>query len=257
VDFTDRPLAAKYQIDETREKEARKSFAKPGELPKILIVTDKLLTGYDAPVLHCMYLDKPMRDHVLLQAVARVNRPYEDEEKGKKKPCGLIIDFVGILRELSRAFSFDSKEVSGVIEDLDVLFERFRELMAEAERYLDAGAGSPDEQLYQIYFDEDRRRQFFEYFQEVETLYEILSPDAALRGYIAIYQQLADLYAALRSEYESRGGLPSYDLARKTEMLLSETVSIGEPGLARTVEYDASRRSVECSSVELARAWSR
>lgn len=243
LDVIDRPLVAKYQIDETREKEARKSFAKPGELPKILIVTDKLLTGYDAPVLYCMYLDKPMRDHVLLQAVARVNRPFEDDE-GRKKPCGLIIDFIGILRELNRAFSFDSKEVSGVIEDLDLLFERFRELMREAERYLDAGPGSPDQQLerqlYEIYFDKDRRRQFFDYFQEVETLYEILSPDAALREHIATYQRLADLYAALRSEYGSHGGVTSYDLGRKTELLLvRDAVTSGEYRATRTVEYDA------------------
>ena len=91
----DRPLVAELQLDDTAEKKARKAFPKPGEMPKILIVTDKLLTGYDAPVLYCMYLDKPMRDHVLLQAVARVNRPYEDEQ-GVKKPCGLIVDFIGI-----------------------------------------------------------------------------------------------------------------------------------------------------------------
>ena len=49
-------------------------------IPKILIVTQKLLTGFDAPILYCIYLDKPMRDHVLLQAIARVNRPYEDND---------------------------------------------------------------------------------------------------------------------------------------------------------------------------------
>lgn len=244
LDVIDRPLVAKYQIDETREKEARKAFAKPGELPKILIVTDKLLTGYDAPVLYCMYLDKPMRDHVLLQAVARVNRPYEDDA-GRKKPCGLIIDFIGILRELNRAFSFDSKEVSGVIEDLDLLFERFRELMGEpAARYLDAGDGTPDQQLerqlYEVYFDKDRRRQFFDYFQEVETLYEILSPDAQLREYVSTYQRLADLYAVLRSEYGTQGGVTSYELGHKTEMLLThEAVTTGDYAAGRTVEYDA------------------
>lgn len=244
LDAIDRPLVAQYQIDEAKEKAARKAFAKPSELPKILIVTDKLLTGYDAPVLYCMYLDKPMRDHVLLQAVARVNRPYEDDA-GRKKPSGLIIDFIGILRELNRAFSFDSKEVSGVIEDLDVLFERFRELMGEpAARYLDAGEGTPDQklerQLYDVYFDKDRRREFFDYFKEVETLYEILSPDAMLREYIATYQRLADLYAALRSEYASHGGLTSYDLGRKTEMLLvREAEAPTSYGATRTVEYDA------------------
>ena len=77
------------------------------EQPKILIVTDKLLTGYDAPVLYCVYLDKPMRDHVLLQAIARVNRPYVDDE-GVQKRVGLIVDFVGVLRELKKALQFDS-----------------------------------------------------------------------------------------------------------------------------------------------------
>ena len=57
----------------------RKEFIRKDEKPKILIVTEKLLTGFDAPILYCMYLDKPMRDHVLLQAIARVNRPYEDD----------------------------------------------------------------------------------------------------------------------------------------------------------------------------------
>ena len=99
-----------------------------------------------------MYLDKPMRDHVLLQAVARVNRPYEDET-GVKKPCGLIVDFVGVLKELNKALAFDSDKVSGVIEDLDVLFARFKELMAEQGRaYLAAAgeSGGNDEKLERL-----------------------------------------------------------------------------------------------------------
>jgi type I restriction enzyme R subunit len=244
ADVVERPIVAKYQLDETREKDVRKTFPKSTELPKILIVTDKLLTGYDAPVLYCMYLDKPMRDHVLLQAVARVNRPYEDDKR-IKKPCGLVIDFIGVLKELNRAFSFDSKEVSGVIEDLDVLLERFRSLMGEpAARFLDAGSGTPDQQLerqlYETYFDKDRRQQFFEFYKEVETLYEILSPDPALREYINTYQRLSDLYAALRSEYGNRGGLLTYDLGRKTEMLVREADSMRGPTTTTgTVEYDA------------------
>src|SRR5260221_5625253 len=131
------------QLDETAEKKARKGLPKPDQLQKFFIVTDKLLTGYDAPFLYCMYLDKPMRDHVLLQAVARVNRPYEDD-KGIKKPCGLIVDFIGILKELNKALAFDSDEVSGVIEDLDLLLNRFRELMASTgKHYLDLAGSGP------------------------------------------------------------------------------------------------------------------
>ena len=95
-----------YHLDEDEEKAVRKAFSKPIELATartevqdaILIVTEKLLTGFDAPILYCMYLDKPMRDHVLLQAIARVNRPYEDDE-GRRKPAGFVLDFVGIFEQ--------------------------------------------------------------------------------------------------------------------------------------------------------------
>jgi type I restriction enzyme R subunit len=70
---------ARYHLIENEEKRIRKAFLKPDELPKILIATEKFLTGYDAPLLYCMYLDKPMREHVLLQAIARVSRPHEDK----------------------------------------------------------------------------------------------------------------------------------------------------------------------------------
>ena len=83
----DPEILKQHYLSEDEEKKVRKAFRNPDELPKILIVTEKLLTGFDAPILYCMYLDKPMRDHVLLQAIARVNRPYEDDE-GRRKPSG-------------------------------------------------------------------------------------------------------------------------------------------------------------------------
>ena len=69
----------------TARRRCAASSRRPTEQPKILIVTDKLLTGYDAPILYAMYLDKPMRDHVLLQALARVNRPYVDGEVCRRR----------------------------------------------------------------------------------------------------------------------------------------------------------------------------
>ena len=106
-----------HYLEENEEVTLRQNFAGKNKLPKILIVTEKLLTGYDAPILYAMYLDKPMRDHVLLQAVARVNRPYEDRE-GLVKPCGLIFDFVGIFENLEKALAFDSDEVASVIQNI-------------------------------------------------------------------------------------------------------------------------------------------
>lgn len=117
------PDLVPYHLAEEDEKAIRTDFRKPDKQPRILIVTEKLLTGYDAPVLYCMYLDKPMRDHVLLQAIARVNRPYEDEG-GKRKPGGFVLDFVGIFENLEKALAFDSRDVQSVIEGLDVLTDR-------------------------------------------------------------------------------------------------------------------------------------
>ena len=91
-----------YHRSSEEEKDIRKKFINKNEQPKILIVTQKLLTGFDAPILYCMYLDKPMRDHVLLQAIARVNRPYEDED-GLIKPAGFVLDFVGIFENLEKS----------------------------------------------------------------------------------------------------------------------------------------------------------
>jgi type I restriction enzyme R subunit len=244
TDVIDRPLVAKMQLDEAAEKKARKAFPKPDQLPKIFIVTDKLLTGYDAPVLYCMYLDKPMRDHVLLQAVARVNRPYEDD-KGIKKPCGLVVDFVGVLKELNKALAFDSDEVSGVIEDLDVLFARFKELMdGQGKAYLTAAGttGGNDQKLekllYETFLDKEKRQEFVDLFKEVETLYEILSPSPELRDYVESYNRLADLYVMLRNAYGKKTAFLG-DIAHKTEMLVRENASShGLAKMTKTVEFD-------------------
>ena len=128
-------MKAHHRTDD-EEKEIRKKFSDKNEHPKILIVTQKLLTGFDAPILYCIYLDKPMRDHVLLQAIARVNRPYEDND-GLIKPYGFVLDFVGIFENLEKALAFDSDVVGSVIRNIDVLKELFAKLIQEdAAHYL-------------------------------------------------------------------------------------------------------------------------
>ena len=125
----DGPLLKKWHLDEKRERQIRKSFTKVGEYPKILIVTEKLLTGFDAPILYAMYLDKPMRDHTLLQAIARVNRPYENEAEEMVKPHGFVLDFVGIFDKLSKALAFDSDEINAIVKDLALLKDLFKSKM--------------------------------------------------------------------------------------------------------------------------------
>jgi type I restriction enzyme R subunit len=198
-----------HHIDEKKEKQIRKDFAKAGKLPKLLIVTEKLLTGYDAPVLYAMYLDKPMRDHTLLQAIARVNRPYEvDEGDGREtsKPHGFVLDFVGIFDKLEKALAFDSDEINAIVKDLGLLKVLFKNKMEQkAPRYLKLvtrGFNDKDvDDLIEHFRDKDRRKEFFKEFKELEMLYEIISPDAFLRPYIDDYTGLASMYVVVAKAY--------------------------------------------------------
>lgn len=245
ADVVDRPLVAELQLSDEAEEQVRLLFKKPAENPKILIVTDKLLTGYDAPPLYCLYLDKPMRDHVLLQSIARVNRPYVDAN-GVQKRVGLVVDFVGVLRELKKALQFDSSDVSGVIEDLDVLLQDFLQRIEQAKKdYLESDAGcTPDERLERLVFGRfltpEARKTFFESYKEVEALWEILSPDSALRDHIATYKQLSQLYAAVRNAYAEKVGFVA-DLAYKTRRLIEESAEQHGLGrLTKTVTFDVA-----------------
>jgi type I restriction enzyme R subunit len=220
----------KYYLSEDEEKRLRKSFLKPESMPKILIVTEKLLTGFDAPILYCMYLDKPVRDHTLLQAIARVNRPYEQLQNDKRieKPCGLIVDFIGIFDNVEKALAFDSDVVASVIENLDVLKNRFADLMKkEASEYLKLlKEGSGDkivEKIIDLVNNPKEREKFFEFYKELETLYEIISPDAFLRPYIDDYIQLSRMYEIAVNAKSVR---PIMDLQKKTEELVRKNVSI-------------------------------
>lgn len=243
ADAIDRPLVAELQLSPEREEDVRLLFKKPAEDPKILIVTDKLLTGYDAPLLYCLYLDKPMRDHVLLQSIARVNRPYVDAN-GVQKRVGLVVDFVGVLRELKKALQFDSSDVSGVIEDLDVLLHDFQQKIAQAETdYLDAGeGGSADERLERLVYGRflapEARKAFFEAYKEIEALWEILSPSPELRDHIATYKHLSQLYAAVRNAYADKVGFVA-DLAYKTRRLIEGSATQEGLGrLTKSVTFD-------------------
>ncbi|HLE82563.1 MAG TPA: HsdR family type I site-specific deoxyribonuclease, partial [Dehalococcoidia bacterium] len=242
----DLPDLKRYHLSEDEERNVRKAFRKPGELPKILIVTEKLLTGFDAPVLYCMYLDKPMRDHVLLQAIARVNRPYEDEY-GRHKPAGFVLDYVGIFENLEKALAFDSQDVQGVVTDIDLLKAQFAKMMEQGRsEFLPLASGrTPDkaaENVLERFRDEEARQAFYQFFRQLADLYEIISPDAFLRPYIDDYDQLTRMYRLLRSAYDSL--FVDQELTRKTARLVQEHTHGG--AIQDTLEvYEINERLLE------------
>ena len=94
---SDKALLKPHIYTKDTKKDLEKRFKKPDDPMKLVIVRDMWLTGFDAPCVHTMYVDKPMKSHNLMQAIARVNRVFKD------KPGGLVVDYIGIATELKQA----------------------------------------------------------------------------------------------------------------------------------------------------------
>ncbi len=224
----DSPLLKKYHLSDEEEARIRKNFKDPEKIPNILIVTEKLLTGYDVPILYAMYLDKPLKDHTLLQAIARVNRPY------KGKHVGLVIDYIGIFDNLQKALAFYSQDISTGLVNIEELKERFSQLMEEGRRILrEIKISNPTEKkafqsaIVEYFWDEKRRKRFKKLFKDIQNIYEILSPDPFLRDYIEDYRLLAQIYTIIEAEY----GMVDQrkirrHLLKKTEELIAQHVKL-------------------------------
>ena len=241
----DSALLKEFHLDQKKERQIRKSFGKLDQMPKILIVTEKLLTGFDAPVLYAMYLDKPMRDHTLLQAIARVNRPFENEGQEMVKPHGFVLDFVGIFDKLEKALAFDSDEINAIVKDLKLLKVLFKNKMeCKAPPYLgliERNFNDKDvDTLIEHFRDPERRKEFFKEYKEIEMLYEIISPDAFLRPFIEDYTTLSAIYQVVRNAYTRRIYVDR-DFQKKTNALVQK--HIGASLAESAAEYVVVDRS--------------
>jgi len=125
-------------VDDAAEKAIKKAFKKVGQKPSFLIVCDKLLTGFDAPIEAVMYLDKPLKEHGLLQAIARTNRTcsIKRPDGGEVvKPHGRIVDYMGVTAHLDEALkSYRAEDVANALNDISTLRADLREAHARYMR---------------------------------------------------------------------------------------------------------------------------
>jgi len=172
----------------------KESFVDPNGEVELLVVCDMLLTGFDAPVAQVMYLDKPLREHALLQAIARVNRPFED------KTHGLIIDYYGVSDELKEALAMFSAE--------DV--ERAMVPVADKKPELEAAHGKAVsffddihdvEACKQTLEPDDRRIEFNNAFKRFASLMDVVLPDPMANPYREDLEQLSEIYAGAKERY--------------------------------------------------------
>jgi type I restriction enzyme R subunit len=190
---------------------------KEEDIPKILIVTDMLLTGFDAPMLQTMYLDKPLKEHRLLQAIARTNRPYKDV-----KEAGVIIDYVGILTEFKRAFELYSKEeIKGALYDVNDIRQEFNTLL---NNLLSLFESIPkDDYSREILLkaieiltsEEEKSKEFLEQYKQLRKIFELLGPDEIKVERFSEYKWLSAIYTyyirtVLRSQPSYEGYVQKY-----------------------------------------------
>jgi type I restriction enzyme R subunit len=181
--------------DEDIRKEIIEKY-KEETLPKILIVKDMLLTGFDAPILQTMYLDQPLKEHRLLQAVARTNRPYKD-----LKESGLILDYVGILKNFHKAFeNYTREDIKNVLIDLDELRKQFIEKLEETLLLFENVPKDQFDRLTMlratevITLSEQNTKQFQENYKELRKIFELLGSDPTKIEKLPEYKWLTAVY---------------------------------------------------------------
>ncbi|QKS28257.1 MAG: HsdR family type I site-specific deoxyribonuclease [Candidatus Accumulibacter similis] len=224
-DKKDHPEYAKY--DRTRDEEERllDRFRDPADPLKLIIVTAKLLTGFDAPILQAMYLDKPLRDHTLLQAICRVNRTYSEQ-----KTHGLIVDYLGIFDDVAAALEFDDQSVKQVVSNIQELKDRLPEAMQKClaffqgcDRALQGYEGLIAAQ--QCLPDNEVRDNFAAEFSVLNKIWEALSPDTVLGPFETDYKWLSQVYQSVQPS-SGLGKLIWHSLGAKTIELIHQNVHV-------------------------------
>ena len=244
------------EFDRTRaeENKIKARFQDPHDPLKLLIVTDKLLTGFDAPIEEVMYLDKPMFAHTLFQAVCRTNRRYTNPDTGQEKVYGLVVDYVGVGPEIVKALQ-PPKEAGRAGEasaNITELYARLRaSIGACLKRFegLDRTDASYKTLLaaQELLKSKEEQDAFAAEFLTVHGLFEFLWPDAAIRDVRDDYQWLAKIYRSVQPSGElTKNALLWQRLGAKTEVLVHEAiggVTVGR-GAADQILIDAATLAV-------------
>lgn len=221
----DPPEWKQHIRDKDEEERLLDRFRDPADPLKFVIVTSKLLTGFDAPILQVMYLDKPMKDHTLLQAICRTNRTF-----GQEKTHGLIVDYIGIFDDVARALDFDEKAVQRVVTDIEELrkalplqMEKCLAFFAGVDRSVAGYEGLCTAQ--QCLPDNDTRDKFAAEYITLGTIWEALSPEPCLSPYEKDYRWLTQVYESVKPP-SGNGKLLWHALGAKTVDLINKNVHV-------------------------------
>ena len=214
-----------YKRDRDAEEQLLDRFRDPNDPLQLLIVTAKLLTGFDAPILQAMYLDKPLRDHTLLQAICRTNRTY-----GTAKTHGLIVDYLGVFDDVAKSLEFDEEGFRSVVANIEALKLRLPEAMQKCLTYfigVDRTVAGYEGLMaaQECLPNNDIRDNFATDYSELSQLWEALSPDPILITYEQDYRWLSQVYVSVQPT-SGTGKLIWHALGAKTIELIHQNVHV-------------------------------
>ncbi len=223
----DKPEWKEHIRDKDAEEKLLDRFRDPADPLQFVIVTSKLLTGFDAPILQVMYLDKPMKDHNLLQAICRVNRTY-----GQTKTHGLIVDYIGIFDDVARALDFDEKAVQEVVSNIDELRKALPIQILSCLAFfpsVDRSVGGYEGLIaaQQCLPNNEIRDKFAGVYTVLGKIWEALSPDPCLNPYEVDFKWLTQVYESVKP-VSGNGRLLWHRLGAKTIELINENVHVEE-----------------------------
>jgi type I restriction enzyme R subunit len=184
---TDDPIVSQYRRSRQERTQVESDFKDPDHPLRMVVVRDMWLTGFDVPPLHTLYIDKPMRDHGLMQAIARVNRVFRD------KPGGLVVDYIGIaddLRASLSAYGDDvaaeamiplSEAISKLREKHEIVAEFFHELDFGARHEMSAGERATllVNAHAMVVTDDETKRRFLKEYKLFARWLALVNPHAA------------------------------------------------------------------------------
>ena len=216
-----------WRRDRDEEAKLLDRFRDPNDPLKLVIVTAKLLTGFDAPILQVMYLDKPMKDHTLLQAICRVNRVY-----GQDKSNGLIVDYIGIFDDVAKALNFDESTIQKVITNIEEVKKVFPNLMEKCLAHFPNVDRSDDGWEGLMAAQEclptnKEKDEFGADYRVVNRAYNALSPDPFLHQHLHDYRWLSKVYESVKP-VDTRGPLIWASVGAKTMELVHENISVSD-----------------------------
>lgn len=220
--FWDR-MMAQYKTEDEYNRQIIDAFKGSGN-PEILIVVSKLLTGFDAPRNTVLYVCKPLREHNLLQAIARVNRLYEGDQG--EKQFGFIIDYEGLLGELDRALTaysafegYDSDDLSGTVHDVREEIRKLPQLHEQLWDLFKPVKNKKDmEQFEQLLADEAIRQDFYERLRAFSRCLHIsMSSD-----------KLLDVFDDAKIDAMKRDWKQFTELKRSVQLRFQEVVDLKE-----------------------------